>query len=179
MRQDPQARRLLCKAAAASWCRPRADDNGSLRATGGALPGRRSEQRKTHFTRLTIARDKVAAGRWQARVETAPLVTTGVRLGSGTSAAACSPPPTMPAARRRRRADGRDLLDRHRLPPRAAQGRHLQRRLRVAQRRRRVVPWNEGSGRVLAAEFVNAGRTHQAVWFVDARAAAATSGLTA
>jgi murein DD-endopeptidase MepM/ murein hydrolase activator NlpD len=28
------------------------------------------------------------------------------------------------------------------------------------------VAWNEGAGRVLAAEFVNAGRTHQAVWFV-------------
>jgi murein DD-endopeptidase MepM/ murein hydrolase activator NlpD len=28
------------------------------------------------------------------------------------------------------------------------------------------VAWNEGAGRVLAAEFVNAGRTHQALWFV-------------
>lgn len=27
------------------------------------------------------------------------------------------------------------------------------------------VPWSQGGGRVLAAEFVNAGRTHQALWF--------------
>ena len=27
------------------------------------------------------------------------------------------------------------------------------------------VPWNEGAGRVLAAEFVNAGRAHHAVWY--------------
>ena len=27
------------------------------------------------------------------------------------------------------------------------------------------VPWNEGAGRVLAAEFVNGGRAHHAVWF--------------
>jgi murein DD-endopeptidase MepM/ murein hydrolase activator NlpD len=30
------------------------------------------------------------------------------------------------------------------------------------------VAWNEGAGRVLAAEFVNAGHTHQAVWFIPA-----------
>ncbi len=27
------------------------------------------------------------------------------------------------------------------------------------------VPWNEGAGRVLAAEFVNGGTVHQAIWF--------------
>jgi 2-oxoglutarate ferredoxin oxidoreductase subunit alpha len=27
------------------------------------------------------------------------------------------------------------------------------------------VPWNQGSGRVLAAEFINGGKTHQAIWF--------------
>ncbi|HVK31135.1 MAG TPA: peptidoglycan DD-metalloendopeptidase family protein, partial [Burkholderiaceae bacterium] len=27
------------------------------------------------------------------------------------------------------------------------------------------IGWNQGTGRVLAAEFVNAGRTHQAVWY--------------
>jgi murein DD-endopeptidase MepM/ murein hydrolase activator NlpD len=30
------------------------------------------------------------------------------------------------------------------------------------------VPWNQGSGRVLAAEFVNAGHPYSAVWFADA-----------
>jgi hypothetical protein len=27
------------------------------------------------------------------------------------------------------------------------------------------VPWNQGAGRVLAAEFINGGKTHQAIWF--------------
>jgi murein DD-endopeptidase MepM/ murein hydrolase activator NlpD len=30
------------------------------------------------------------------------------------------------------------------------------------------VPWNEGAGRVLAAEFVNGGQAHHAVWYADA-----------
>jgi murein DD-endopeptidase MepM/ murein hydrolase activator NlpD len=30
------------------------------------------------------------------------------------------------------------------------------------------VPWNEGAGRVIAAEFVNGGRSHHAVWFTRA-----------
>jgi hypothetical protein len=29
------------------------------------------------------------------------------------------------------------------------------------------VLWNEGAGRVLAAEFVNNGKTHHAVWFAQ------------
>lgn len=29
------------------------------------------------------------------------------------------------------------------------------------------IHWNQGAGRVLAAEFVNAGKTHQAVWFEE------------
>ncbi len=32
------------------------------------------------------------------------------------------------------------------------------------------VAWNQGSGRILAAEFVNAGRVHQAIWFQAASA---------
>jgi murein DD-endopeptidase MepM/ murein hydrolase activator NlpD len=30
-----------------------------------------------------------------------------------------------------------------------------------------VIQWNQGTGRVLAAEFVNKGQTHTAVWFQD------------
>ena len=30
------------------------------------------------------------------------------------------------------------------------------------------VPWSQGSGKVLAAEFVNAGQPHQAVWYAGA-----------
>lgn len=30
------------------------------------------------------------------------------------------------------------------------------------------VPWNQGAGRVLAAEFVNGNRAHHAVWYADA-----------
>jgi murein DD-endopeptidase MepM/ murein hydrolase activator NlpD len=30
------------------------------------------------------------------------------------------------------------------------------------------VPWNQSTGRVLAAEFVNGGKTHQALWYRDA-----------
>jgi len=30
------------------------------------------------------------------------------------------------------------------------------------------ITWGQGNGRVLAAEFVNGGKTHQAVWYRDA-----------
>ena len=39
------------------------------------------------------------------------------------------------------------------------------------------VPWNEGAGRVLAAEFVNAGRAHHAVWYQAASGRGAYFGL--
>jgi murein DD-endopeptidase MepM/ murein hydrolase activator NlpD len=39
------------------------------------------------------------------------------------------------------------------------------------------VPWSEGAGRVQAAEFVNAGRAHHAVWFTPAGGKGAYYGL--
>src|SRR4029079_9178613 len=41
------------------------------------------------------------------------------------------------------------------------------------------VPWNQGAGRVLAAEFVNAGHAHSAVWFADASGRGAYCDLSA
>jgi murein DD-endopeptidase MepM/ murein hydrolase activator NlpD len=39
------------------------------------------------------------------------------------------------------------------------------------------VPWNEGTGRVTAAEFVNAGRAHHAVWFAQGNERGSYYGL--
>ena len=61
--------------------------------------------------------------------------------------------------RQHRQADRRHLLHRHRFPPRPAPGRPLHRRLRDDSSTAEPVR----SGRVLAAEFVNQGKTFRAV----------------
>ena len=114
---------------------PRSDANGALIELVARYAAPDSARREPQFTRLTLSRQD---GRWASRTEVAPLVAQ-VRLASGTI--------RIVAVRRHRRgahsgrggrADGRDLRRRHRLPPRTAQGRHLQRGLRGAHRRRRA-----------------------------------------
>jgi murein DD-endopeptidase MepM/ murein hydrolase activator NlpD len=131
----------------------------------GRYPAERSEQLKTHFTRLTVSR---TGGQWLARVETAPL-DAQARLGSGTILS------TLFAA-----------TDEARLPDAVAtqiseifatdvdfhrelhKGDTFSVVYEALTADGEPVPWNEGAGRVLAAEFVNGGKVHQAVWFSGA-----------
>ena len=119
----------------------------------------------THFTRLKVNRARgppLRVGRdrrcWQARPAGQrhdPLLPVrGHRRGQH--------------PRRGGGPAGRDLLHRHRLPPRTPQGRHLQRGLRGADRRRRAGHLGRRAGRVLAARVRQQGRAAtRAVWFKD------------
>ena len=128
----------------------------AARARGPLRAAQRIEQANTHFTRLTIAR---SGDQWRADSELAALDTQVRRRWRHDPDVAVRGHRRSPAARPDRDPDGRDLLGRHRLSPRTASRRHLQRRLRVPQRRRRAGHLGRrGAGRVLAAEFVNGGQ---------------------
>jgi murein DD-endopeptidase MepM/ murein hydrolase activator NlpD len=173
LRPDATARKVLA-GRGGKLVQVRTDDDGALLELVARYPVERGEQQKTHFTRLTLAR---TGGQWLARIDIAPLVAQ-VRLGSGTIRS------TLFAA-----------TDEARLPDAvAAQIAEIfatdidfHRELRKGDAFSVVyesftadgepVPWNEGAGRVLAAEFVNGGKAHHAVWFGDTNGRGAYFGL--
>ena len=124
-------------------------------------------QGQARFSRLTIERD--AQGRWQSHLEQAPLESTQ-RLASGTirsSLFAATDESNIPDAvatqiaelfstdidfrRELRKGDTFSVVYEHL----TADG--------------EPITWNQGSGRVLAAEFINDGHPHQAVWFGEGK----------
>jgi hypothetical protein len=131
-----------------------ADADGSLQQLVARYPAERSPSAQTHFTRLTL--DKVGA--LAVRVETAPLCEPASGWAAAASAAACSRPPTKPAC-----PTPWPCSWPRSSPPtststascaRATPSRVVYESLSADGE---TVPWNEGAGRVLAAEFVNAG----------------------
>ena len=163
IRQDSLARRLV-QGRGGKLVQATADENGHLRQLVARYPSDKPAQRLTHFTRLTL--DKVD-GQWQARSELGVLA-TGVRLGSGSirsSLFAATDDAGLPDAVASQLAEifATDI-DFHR---ELRKGDTFSVVYESLSADGETVPWNEGAGRVLAAEFVNAGKTHQAVWFVD------------
>lgn len=165
IRQDLLARRLV-QGRGGRLVQATADANGHLLQLVARYPAENAAQRQTHFSRLTL--DKVD-GRWQSKLETAPLETS-VRLGSGTissSLFAATDAAGLPDAVAMQVAEIFSTdIDFHR---ELRKGDTFAVVYEALSADGEIVPWNEGAGRVLAAEFVNAGRTHQAVWFVDAQ----------
>ncbi len=163
IRQDGLARRLL-QGRGGKLVQATADANGHLQQLVARYAAEKLEQRQTHFARLTL--DKVG-GRWLARSETAALV-AGVRLGSGSirsSLFAATDDAGLPDAVATQLAEifATDI-DFHR---ELRKGDTFSVVYESLSADGETVPWNEGVGRVLAAEFVNGGKAHQAVWFVD------------
>ena len=165
LRQDPVARRVL-QGRGGKLVHATADQNGRLLQLVARFPADRADQRKTHFTRLTL--DKLE-GRLSAQLETAELV-AGVRLGSGSirsSLFGATDDAGLPDAVATQMAEIFSTdIDFHRELRRGDTFSVVYESLSADGE---SVPWNEGVGRVLAAEFVNAGKTHQAMWFVDAQ----------
>jgi murein DD-endopeptidase MepM/ murein hydrolase activator NlpD len=141
------------------------DAAGRLTELVARYPAERDDQFSTHFTRLTIARD--AAG-FSSKLETLPLGTT-TRLANGTVRT------SLFAA-----TDDANLPD-----PIATQMAEMfstdidfQRELRKGDTFSVVyealtadgepITWNQGAGRVLAAEFTNSGHAFSSVWYADA-----------
>lgn len=170
LRQDATARRLLA-GRGGKMVQAATDGDGRLVELVARFPAERAELAKTHFTRMTIARVPGAgAGAWLARLETAPLVAS-VRLGSGTvrsSLFAATDDAQLPDAVALQLAEIFSAdIDFHR---ELRKGDTFSVVYEALTADGELVSWNEGVGRVLAAEFVNAGSTHQAVWFDGAGA---------
>ena len=161
LRTDPTARRVL-EGRAGKMTQARARSNGQLDELVVRFAALDPALADTHFTRLRVVRFE---NRFQAAIETAAL-DTQVRLGSGTvtsSLFGATDDANLPDSvanqiaemfateidfhRDLRRGDTFSVL----YEARTADG--------------EPITWNAAAGRVVAAEFVNAGESHSAVWY--------------
>ena len=161
LRKDPTARKLL-SGRAGKMVQVEATSDGGLMALTGRFQADRSELAGSHFARLSIER---ADGRWSSRLDHVPLAAQ-VRLASGsirTSLYAATDEARLPEAiaaqlseifatdvdfhRQLRKGDSFNIV----YETFTADG--------------EPIAWNQGAGRVLAAEFVSGGKAHHAIWF--------------
>jgi len=169
--QDPQAAaflrsdstaRLVLAGRGGKMVQVQADASGSLQELVARFPAERSEQAQTHFTRLTMSR---IGGRWLARLATVPY-TAQQRLASGTirnTLFGATDESGIPDAVALQLAEIFSTdLDFHR---ELRKGDTFSVFYETLMADDQPVPWNEGAGRVLAAQFVNGGRAFHAVWF--------------
>ena len=164
IRNDPTARQLLA-GRAGKMVQVRTDTSGALEELVARYAATDPTQLATHFTRLRVTRN---GEQFQAKLETAPLAAQ-VRMGSGTI----------------RNSLFAATDDAHIPDPVASQLAEIfstdidfHRELRLGDSFRVIyealtadgepITWNQSSGRVLAAEFSNDGKTFAAVWFKDA-----------
>jgi murein DD-endopeptidase MepM/ murein hydrolase activator NlpD len=161
LRADPVARRLL-EGRSGKLVQARAAGDGTLLELVARYPAERAEDFGTHFTRLTIQRDGEA---YSARVETAELSSQS-RLASGTietSLWAAADVARLPDAITVQLAEIFSTdIDFHRELRRGDTFSLVYEALTADGE---PITWNQGTGRVLAAEFVNGGRTYEALWF--------------
>lgn len=165
LRSDATARRVL-DGRGGRLVQVRTRDDGSLLELIARAPAQKSEQIDTHFTRLTIRRD--GERHLVASEETAEL-RSQLQLASGTirsSLFAASDEARIPDAIAVQMAEifAADI-DMHRELRRGDTFSVVYESLTADGQ---PIGWNQGTGRVQAAEFVNAGRMHQAIWYRDA-----------
>ena len=141
------------------------DDDGKLTQLVARYPAERDDQFSTHFSRLTITRGESG---FTSRIETVPLGTT-TRLASGwvkTSLFAATDDANLPDPIATQMAEMFSTdIDFHR---ELRKGDTFSVVYEALTADGEPVPWNQGAGRVLAAEFVNGGRAFSSVWFADA-----------
>jgi len=164
LRTDPTARKLL-EGRGGKMVRVQADANGTLSELVARFAPADAEQAGTSFTRLTIRR---AAGRLSAMVETAPLAAQ-VRMGSGTihsSLFAATDEARIPDNVATQLADvfSTDVDFRRQLQ----KGDTFSVLYEALTADGEPITWGpSNAGRVIAADFVNNGKTYSAVWFKD------------
>jgi murein DD-endopeptidase MepM/ murein hydrolase activator NlpD len=162
LRNEPALQRLFDGRAGRSvQVRTRAD--GTLQELVGRSPARTAEQLSTHFTRLVVGRN--ADGTLAVREENAVLQSQ-VKLASGaikSSLFAASDEARVPDAIAIQMAEifAADI-DMHRELRRGDTFSVVYESMTADGE---AIGWGQSAGRVLAAEFVNAGKTHQALWY--------------
>ncbi|MCE4537571.1 M23 family metallopeptidase [Pelomonas sp. P7] len=164
LRTDPLGRRVL-QGRAGKMVHVTADASGQVQKMVVRFPAEKAEQQQSHFTRLTIER---SGERFAARTEAVPFQTQ-VRLGSGsirTSLFAATDDANIPDAIASQMADMfSGDIDFHR---ELRKGDRFSIVYEALTADGEPVTWDGGTGRLLAGEFTNNGRTYSAVWFKDA-----------
>ncbi len=162
LRTDSTARQVLA-GRGGKMVQARTVADGSLQELVVRYPSDQPEQLSTHFIRLTLLRAE--DGRWSATVGAVPYAAQ-TRLASGTirnSLFGATDEAGLPDAVAAQLADMFSTdIDFHR---ELRKGDTFSLVYETLTADGEPVLWNEGAGRVLAAEFVNAGRAHHAVWF--------------
>ena len=163
--QTDDTSRKLWQGRAGKMVSATTDDSGKLAQLVARYPAERDDQFSTHFTRLTIARGEHG---FTSKLETVPLGTT-TRLASGTvrtSLFAATDDANLPDPIATQMADMFSSdIDFHR---ELRKGDTFSVVYEALTADGEPIPWNQGAGRVLAAEFVNAGHAYSSVWFADA-----------
>ncbi|MES2100543.1 MAG: M23 family metallopeptidase [Pseudomonadota bacterium] len=165
LRSDATARQLL-EGRGGKMVRVQTDENGALTELVARYAPANAELLGTHFTRLTVKR---IAGKLLAMLETAPLAAQ-VRMGSGTirsSLFAATDEARIPDGVATQIAEvfATDL-DFHRQLQKGDTFSVLYEALTADGE---PITWSSSAaGKVLAADFVNNGKTYSAVWFKDA-----------
>ena len=163
IRGDTVARRLI-EGRPGKMVQALALADGTLLEIVARYPASESSKQSTHFTRLTLTR---AEGQFTSRIETAALQVQ-VRLGSGairSSLFAATDESGLPDSIAAQIADIFSAdIDFHR---ELRKGDRFSVVFEALTADDQPITWNEGTGRVLAAEFVQGRGTSTAVWFND------------
>jgi murein DD-endopeptidase MepM/ murein hydrolase activator NlpD len=163
LRTDKTARKLL-EGRVGKMLQVRTGETGLLEELVARYPAENADQAGTHFSRLRVTRFNDG---FIAMVETAPL-SSQVRLGSGTirsSLFAATDESRIPDPVATQLAEMFSTdIDFHR---ELRKGDTFSVVYEALTADGEPVSWNQSSGRVLAAEFVNNGKAHAAVWFQD------------
>lgn len=162
LRSDVTARRLL-EGRAGKMVQVQTE-NGRLAQLVSRSPAADSNQFNTHFTRLTVGRDNAGL---HAKTEQVPLQAE-VRLGSGTilsSLFAAADESRIPDSVTVQMAElfSADIDFRREL----RKGDTFSVLYEALTADGEPITWNQAAGRVLAAQFVNGGKTFDAVWFQE------------
>ncbi len=141
------------------------DADGKLTRLVARYPAEADDQFSTHFSRLTIARGEHG---FTSQLETVPLGTT-TRLRSGvvrTSLFAATDDANVPDPIATQMADMFSTdIDFHR---ELRKGDTFSVVYEAMTADGEPISWNQGAGRVLAAQFTNNGHAFSSVWFTDA-----------
>jgi len=173
LRTDPIGRKVL-EGRSGKMVQVRINANGELDELIARYAASNPEQISTRFTRLRIERNESGL---HASIETAPL-SAQVRMGSGTvrtSLFAATDEARMPDAMATQLAEvfATDI-DFHRELRKGATFSVVYEALTADGE---PITWNAAFGRILAAEFVNDGKTYSAIWFKDSNGKGAYYGL--
>lgn len=164
LRRDREARRVI-SGQGNKMVQARTAGDGSLLELVARFPALDAQRVRTHFTRLTVRRSDAG---FSTLLETAPLVPQS-RLGSGTIRStlwAATDDARLPDAVASQLIEIFSTdIDFHR---ELRRGDTFSVAFEALTADDQPITWNDATGRILAAEFVNHGRQLQAVWFYDA-----------